>query len=88
MTERERGTKVSFVDPDDAPELTEDWFEQADLHDGEKLVRRGRPRSEFPKEHVNIRLSTEVVDYFRAGGPGWQTRLNETLLSWVKRAKA
>ena len=32
-----------WTDPDDAPEITEQWVKEADLHDGTKLVRRGRP---------------------------------------------
>ena len=31
-------------DPDTAPELTDDWFDKADLHYGETLIRRGRGR--------------------------------------------
>ncbi len=42
-------------------------------------VRRGRPKSETPKVSTTIRLSPEVLDHFRAGGPGWQTRIDETL---------
>lgn len=46
--------------------------------------RRGRPRTERPKEHVNIRLDAEVVETFRATGNGWQTRLNAALKDWLK----
>jgi uncharacterized protein (DUF4415 family) len=28
-----------------------------------------------------------VLDHFRAGGPGWQTRINETLEREVARAR-
>ncbi|WP_081791456.1 BrnA antitoxin family protein [Paracoccus yeei] len=42
-------------------------------------MQRGRPRSESPKISTTIRLSPEVLDHFRAGGPGWQTRIDETL---------
>ena len=42
-------------------------------------VQRGRPRSENPKISTTIRLSPEVLAHFRAGGPGWQTRIDETL---------
>ena len=42
-------------------------------------VQRGRPRSENPKVSTTIRLSPEVLAHFRAGGPGWQTRIDETL---------
>ena len=28
---------------------------------------------------MKLRLSPDVLDHFRAGGAGWQTRINETL---------
>lgn len=33
-----------WVDPDDAPELTEEYFAEADQYHGDKLIRRGRAR--------------------------------------------
>jgi uncharacterized protein (DUF4415 family) len=65
--------------PDAAPELTREWFENAALMDGDTLVRRGRPKSAMPKKLVSLRLDQDVVDRFRATGPGWQSRINETL---------
>jgi uncharacterized protein (DUF4415 family) len=50
----------------------------------EMLRPRGRPRKPEPKVHLNLRLSPEVVAYFKATGPGWQTRLDEALKEWVK----
>jgi uncharacterized protein (DUF4415 family) len=41
--------------------------------------RTGRPLAEDPKKQVTLRLDREVLDQFRAGGPGWQTRINEAL---------
>jgi uncharacterized protein (DUF4415 family) len=80
MTEKKSDTKSTWIDPDDAPELTEEWFAQADLYEGGKLVRRGgRPKSASPKEAVNIRLDPDVLAYFRATGPGWQSRINAAL---------
>jgi hypothetical protein len=35
MTASKRPTKSSSIDPDDAPELTREWFERADLYHGE-----------------------------------------------------
>jgi uncharacterized protein (DUF4415 family) len=64
---------------DDAPELTDEWFEGADLHEGDKVIRRGRPKSDAPKKLVSLRLDPDVVERFRATGPGWQSRINETL---------
>jgi uncharacterized protein (DUF4415 family) len=81
------GANISAVDPDDAPELTDAYFEQADLYIGERLVRRGRPKSERPKQAVKLRISPDVLEHFRAGGPGWQTRINDTLLKAVQRER-
>ena len=37
-----------WVDPDDAPEITDEWIEGADLYEGDKLIRRGRRRDDKP----------------------------------------
>ena len=44
--------------------------------------RGGRPAGSN-KEAVSIRLDKEVLEKFRATGPGWQSRINEAL----KRAR-
>lgn len=75
----EQPISPSWIDPDDAPALSEEWFEEADLYRGGKLVRRGRPKSETSKKAVSLRLDPEVIEWFRATGAGWQTRINETL---------
>ena len=42
--------------------------------------RRTRGRQRAPvKKHISIRLDADLVAHFREGGPGWQTRLNDTL---------
>jgi uncharacterized protein (DUF4415 family) len=73
-----KDTKTDWVDPDDAPELTDEWFDKADLKIGDKLVRRGRPPGSS-KRLVSLRLDQAVLDRFRAEGPGWQSRINEAL---------
>lgn len=72
-----------WVDPDDAPELTEAFFERTDIYDGEKLIRRGRPPSKAPKQLVTLRLDPGVLAGLRATGAGWQTRANEVLKDWL-----
>ncbi len=72
---------------DDAPEWTDDEFRRADFYIGEKLIRRGRPPLAEPKQAVKLRLSRAVLDHFKAGGPGWQTRINATLERTAKRQK-
>jgi uncharacterized protein (DUF4415 family) len=32
------------------------------------------------KTLVSLRLSPEVIQHFKASGPGWQTRIDSTLL--------
>lgn len=77
---------AGWVDPDDAPELTAEHFERADLYHGDKLVRAGRPRSANPKLALKLRIDPDIVEYFRATGPGWQTRINDTLRKAAKLA--
>lgn len=45
--------------------------------------RRG-PRKARNKERINIPLSREVIDRFRATGEGWQSRLDVALQDWLK----
>jgi uncharacterized protein (DUF4415 family) len=78
----------AWVDPDDAPEWTQEQFERADLYHGDKLIRRGRPPSDNPKQALKLRIDADVVEHFRATGPGWQTRINDTLRRAAKLRKA
>ena len=90
MTKNKKSFVEEWVDPDDAPDLsTPEWrakIEQADLYHGDVLVRRGRPPSDDPKISTTIRLDADIVAKFRAQGPKWQTRINEALREWLKRA--
>lgn len=72
-------TKSKWIDPDDAPHLDRHWFERAEIREGGKLVRPGRPKVAAPKEAINIRLDPDVLAHYRATGPGWQSRINEDL---------
>ncbi len=70
-----------WTDPDDAPELTEAFFADAEFYKGDTFVRRGpgRPVSGNAKELVSLRLDRDVLAKLREGGPGWQTRVNGLL---------
>jgi uncharacterized protein (DUF4415 family) len=46
---------------------------------------RGRPPSANRKQLVSIRYSPEVLAWFRATGPGWQSRLDRVLKDYMKR---
>ena len=86
MTEKKRSTPVTWKDLDDAPELTEAFFNSADLYKGTKLKARGRPKSATPKEPVKLRLDADVLAALRASGEGWQTRINDALRASLKLA--
>ena len=46
------------------------------------------PQRNPTKQSVSIRYSPEVLDYFKATGAGWQTRIDETLRDWVAKQAA
>lgn len=79
MIANKHAMPTDWVDPDDAPELTDAFFEHADEFAGDKLVRRGRPKAAVTKEAVKLRLDVDVLTALRATGDGWQTRINEML---------
>jgi uncharacterized protein (DUF4415 family) len=83
---------------DENPELTDEWFARArpaadvlrEQFGAEAVAhllkpKRGRPLKAARKRAINIRLSPEVLEHFRASGPGWQTRVDEVLKSHVAR---
>lgn len=78
MSVNSEDTGTEWHDPDDAPELDDEWFDKADLMIGDKVIRPGRPRGSA-KRAVSLRLDQAVIDHFRAGGPGWQSRMNAAL---------
>ena len=70
---------------DDAPELTSEWFAGANLYEGKKLIRRGRPKGSGTRELISLRLDREAIATFRATGANWQSRLNEAVVKSAKR---
>lgn len=73
-------------DPNDAGAV-EAYWDRADVLDANgKVIRRGRGPQKTPtKQRITIRLSAEVVDHFRGGGKGWQSRMDDVLRRWVER---
>lgn len=58
---------------DELPELDEDMLARAKVNKG------GRPVSPNPRKLLSIRLPADVIDRWKATGPGWQTRMAERL---------
>ena len=50
----------------------------------EKLARRGRPAKvpEERKEQIALRIDKDVLDWYRAQGARWQTRMNAVLKAY------
>lgn len=80
VEEDEKITSAAESDPDALP-LSSNQLE--------KMVPfrslRGRPKSENKKLLVSIRYSAEVIEYFKASGSGWQSRMNAVLSEYVQR---
>jgi uncharacterized protein (DUF4415 family) len=75
------------ADPDN-PEWTKENFARAKpFREAMAERRRGRPPSTVHKEHVNMRLDAEILEFFRGRGQKWQTRVNAVLLAHVRRAR-
>ena len=58
---------------EELPELTDDMLARGKVNKG------GRPRAANPKRLISIRLTEDVIERWRATGPGWQTRMAEKL---------
>ena len=58
---------------DDLPELSDYMLSRAKLNKG------GRPLSANPRKPISLRLPADVIERWRATGPGWQTRMAERL---------
>jgi len=74
LTDEEIEAAVA-ADPDAAPIADEAWFEKA---------RRARPA----KEHISIKLDADILAFFRNGGVGYQTRINDVLRAFVEHETA
>ncbi|MFC7611714.1 BrnA antitoxin family protein [Teichococcus aestuarii] len=68
MPKKNTAGASTWVDPDDAPELTDAFFAKAEVREGETVVRRGRPAVANPKVQVTLRLDQDVVERMRATG--------------------
>ena len=58
---------------DELPELTDDMLARAKVNKG------GRPVSRNPRKLLSIRLPVDVIERWKATGPGWQTRMADRL---------
>lgn len=64
------------IDYSDIPELDKDFFKSTTLVLPE------------PKTTVTIRLDQQVLEWFKAKGPGYQTRINALLRTYMEAHKS
>jgi uncharacterized protein (DUF4415 family) len=68
-----------LYNPNDAAAVTAYWS-------GATIKRGwGRPAASVKRPTLNMRVDAEVLEAFKATGPGWQTRINALLRDAIKR---
>lgn len=79
-------------DPDDGPydpndDAAVDAYWDKAAAEGRIIRGPGKrgPQKSPTKLLVSLRLSKDVVDHFRATGPGWQSRIDEVLKRAVNK---
>lgn len=80
-TDNPAWTAKDFAQARPAHEVLPGIFSQA--RSDALLTPRGRPKAEVTKVRVGIRLSSEVIDHFKASGDGWQTRIDAALRQYI-----
>lgn len=70
-------------DPNDRAAVDAFWKDAAVRRPGQ----RG-PGKKARKVLLSVRYSPEVVEYFKATGEGWQSRMDEALKEWVASHRA
>ena len=71
--------RITAAEYDEAPELTKEMLDRAEIRHGDTIVKRGRPPLDSPQEAVKLRLDHDVLAAYRKTGSGWQTRINADL---------
>jgi uncharacterized protein (DUF4415 family) len=64
------------IDFSDCPELTPEMFAKGVVRRGLKVVLR--------KSQITLRLDTDVLEWFRARGSGYQTQINSLLRAYME----
>jgi uncharacterized protein (DUF4415 family) len=81
VSRRSLGSDLARVDAhviqpneyEELPELTDEMLARG------KVSKGGRPKAANPRKLISIRLPEDVIERWRATGPGWQTRMADRL---------
>ncbi|MGH7168708.1 MAG: BrnA antitoxin family protein [Gemmataceae bacterium] len=71
--------KDEKIDFSDAPELTPEMFARAVVRRGLKPVAR--------KKLLTLRIDSDVVEWYKCQGSGYQTRINALLRAYMEERK-
>lgn len=97
MNEKLPSAPTEWRDPDDAPELTNVFFEKATMMIGGQPVTLEKAKMEFAKinipssrsptehrkQHLTLRFDADIIAAFKSTGRGWQERMNDALRDWL-----
>jgi uncharacterized protein (DUF4415 family) len=94
MSEKLLSIRPAWVDPDDAPEITEEDIAKATPMIGDRVVtweefaqetrKAGLPRSLKGKVPATIFLDADILETFKLTGESWHERINDALRDWMK----
>ncbi len=83
MRERKKSIKSDLARLDALKDENIDYSEIPDLSTlGEEFWNKAVVKRAEPKIQVTIRLDREVLDWFKAQGKGYQTRINAVLRAY------
>lgn len=72
-------------DSDIAKAVANDLDAAPDMAPAPIGIKRVRgPQKKPTKQQVTLRLDRQVIEFFKVGGSGWQTRLNDHLVQTIK----
>lgn len=69
-----REDEIEETSPEELASLPDDFWDEAELV------------LPVAKQAISLRVDEDVLDYFRSQGPGYQTRMNAVLRSYMERA--
>ena len=79
----------ALSDSDITKAIADDADAAPDMSAPPKGIKRVRgPQKKPTKQQVTLRLDRTVIEHFKAGGTGWQTRLNDHLVKTISVRKS
>ena len=84
MQKKKAAPTSTWIDPDDAPEVTAEMLARGTLSIGGMVIRRGRPALAEPTINVTLRMEPALHEELRGLGRGWQAQATAALRELVR----